>query len=40
MFEALKVRRGGAPDVSDEEMDIGMNMLMDAVKNDPNVRLN
>lgn len=40
MFEALNVRRGKPPDISDEDKEAGMAMLLAAVKNDPSVRLN
>ena len=40
MFEALNVRRGKAPEISEEDEERGLSVLLEAVKNDPNVRLN
>ena len=40
MFEALNVRRGKAPEISEEDEERGLSILLEAVKNDPNVRLN
>ena len=40
MFIALSVRRGKPPEISDEEKEAGMALLLAAVKDDPNVRLN
>lgn len=39
MFESLNVRRGKAPEVSEEDEERGLEMLLKAVQNDPNVCL-